>query len=1128
MSKFLSLFKSSGELAKVAKRDFYAILLFLILSAAALIFIEPLGTSIFNIFDNSYSHVGVEKMLLFLVILSFALCFYSIRRWKDIYDEEDRGRVLEKKLLQIQSDLESQIRERTEDLSNANNELDKKNSALEILNTITRSVHTSLDTEKVCESAIEMSTKLEYVDTACIYIVDESAKKAELKYHSGNLPASFLKKAAVINYPDGITWKVINSGEMEIVESIENSSEIGPAGQDLKLGSILGLPIKIEDKNTGVIWFASKEERKFAEGEIELLTSLSSHVSIALTRAKVYRELYKKNRYETLVNTVSKVVHGSINLEEVLDNAVEALSVNIIKAQNVSIYLIEGENAVLKSYRGYKEDFLKKVAVIPYKKGITWKAILDKKPIYCADSENDEVIGEAGKELGTKSYVSMPIKSGHHVVGVININSLSKNAFDTEELKLLEIVSAQIQNAINNAKYAEALRKSEELLWQKISQLSTKSKYESIIRSITDSVHGSLDLQEILENAVESIKEKIDPVEHVAIHIVDENVAVMKANCGIEEPYLGKLNSIPPGTNGPIWNSMIDAKTSYSPDVSQEENGSPLSEFGVKSFVSVPLFQKDEAVGVVFVSSSEVNAFNKDDIDVLEMVSKQIETAISNANQAEVLSNSENRYRTLFEQSPLGVYLYDKNFVITNCNDRMCQIIKSTKDKIIGLDMNTLRDSKFLEIMKKGLSGEIIQDEGYYEATTSENSLWLSLSVAPLRDKNQNVIGAIALVEDRTEVRKASEQITTTQRLESLGILAGGIAHDFNNILTAILGSISLAKYYETENKDLLGILTDAEAASNRAKELTHQLLTFAKGGEPVTKLVNISKLVNESSSFALTGSNIRLDFAISDDIWYVEADEGQLNQVFNNLVINAQQSMPEGGHIIITIENVEEKHNHLKRENFVKTSITDHGVGIPKEFIPKIFDPYFTTKHKGTGLGLSTSHSIVEKHGGYIEMESEVGKGSTFNVYLPASEDQMEDLKSFDDLLVQGTGNVLIMDDEEVVRETVGSMLERLGYKVSFSTDGNEAINHYTEALKSRKKFDAVILDLTIPGGMGGKQAISKLRELDPEIKAIVSSGYSNNPVMSDYKNYGFSGILSKPYTLSQLSKVLDEVVRV
>lgn len=1122
MSKLLSVFKSSGELAKIARRDIYVLFIFLLITAAVLILIEPIN--LFTVVEGSYLF---NKLIIFLIIFSMSLCLYSLRRWKDIYDESSQSKKLESGLLQVQQDLENQVKERTEDFSKANEELDSKNKALEILNTITRSVHTSLDIEKVCETAIEMSTSLEYVDTAFIYIVDETGSYAELKYHNSNLPTGFIKKASIINFPVGLTWKVIQNGEIEIIDNVQSNAEIGPAGHELNFGAILGLPIKIEEKNAGVIWFASNLERKFIETEIELLTSLSTHLSIALTRAKVYKELYKKNRYETLVNSVSRVVHGSINLDEVLENAVEALSMNIIKAQNVSIYLVEGENAVLKAYRGYKEEFLNKVRVIPYKKGITWKAILDKKPIYCDDSEDDEVLGEAGKELGTMSYVSMPIKSGHHVVGVINISSLSKNAFDSEELKLLEIVSTQIQNAINNAKYAEALRKSEKLLWQKISQLSTKSKYESIIRSITDSVHESLDLQEILENAVAAIKEKIDPVEHVAIHIVEENFAVLKASRGIEQPYLERLTSIP-STDGPVWETMTEAKTIYCPDINLEEGVITLAEFKVKSFVSVPLFQKDEPVGTIFISSFELNAFNNDDIYVLEMVSKQIETAITNARQAEVLSNSENRYRTLFEQSPLGVYLYNKEFIITNCNDRMSQIIKSPKDKIIGLDMNNIKDLKFLEIMKRALSGETVQHEGYYEATSSNHNLWLSLSVAPLKDKDHNVIGAIALVEDRTDVRKASEQITTAQRMESLGILAGGIAHDFNNILTAILGSISLAKYYETDNKDLLGILTDAEAASNRARDLTHQLLTFARGGEPVTKLVNIGKLVNESSAFALTGSNIKLNFNIPDDIWFVEADESQLNQVFNNLVINAQQSMPEGGHININIENCEENQTRFKKGKFIKISINDQGIGIPKEHKLKIFDPYFTTKQHGTGLGLSTSHSIVEKHDGFITMDSEIGVGSTFNVYLPASDDLLEEIVLSDEELVYGSGNVLIMDDEKVVRETVGSMLKRLGYDVGYSCDGDEVIDCYRAALNSKTKYDAVILDLTIPGGMGGKQAISKLIKIDPEIKAIVSSGYSNNPVMSDYKNYGFSGILAKPYTLKELSKVLDEIVRV
>ena len=1125
MSRLLSVFRGSNGSANPALRGIFVLMILVLASVAALLLIDPVNSAVFKFLNTIYPYLHIEKIIVLLLIFSSALSFYSIRKWKQNYDEVKRGKRVEEKLRGEQKDFEERAKNTTNELQKVSDELENKNYALEMLNTITRSVYTSLDIEKVCETAIEMSTTLEYVDTACIYLVDELGENAVLKYHSKNLPASFIKRASVIKKPDGVTWKVINTGEVVTIENIDENQDIGPASEELNHGSLLGLPIKIEEKNAGVIWFAGKLERKFTESEIDLLTSLSSHLSIALTRANVYRELYKKNRYETLINSVSKLVHGSINLEEVLDNAVEALSVNIIKAQNVSIYLVEGDNAVLKSYRGYKEDFLKKVAVIPYKKGITWKAILDKKPIYCDDSENDVVLGEAGKEMGTKSYVSMPIMSGHHVVGVININSLSKNAFDAEELKLLEIVSSQIQNAINNAKYAEALRKSEELLWQKISQLSSKSKYESIIRSIIETVHGSLDLQEILENTVTAIKEKIDNVDFVALHIVEYDRAVLKAERGLDKKSLDILGVIP-SPKGPVWKTMSQENMVYCPDITIEEKDQEVYDLNVKSYVTVPLFEKDDPVGTIFVGSFEQQAFNNDDLYVLEIVTKQIETAITNARQAETLINSENRYRTLFEESPLGVYIYNKDFIITNCNDRMTQIINTPKENIIGLDMNLLTDQKFFKAMERGLEGEIVQHEGFYEATTSSSKLWLSISFAPLRNKDQDVIGAMALVEDRTDVRKASEQITTAQRLESLGILAGGIAHDFNNILTAILGSISLAKYYETENKDLLGILTDAESASNRAKELTHQLLTFARGGEPVTKLVDIGKVVNESSAFALTGSNIRLDFNIPNDIWFVEADEGQLNQVFNNLVINAQQSMPDGGHINISLENFTDISSTLDSGKYIKISITDEGVGIPKQDIPKIFDPYFTTKNKGTGLGLSTTHSIIEKHGGYITIDSQVGRGSTFKVFLPASDDQMEDLKEIDEQLIQGSGSVLIMDDEKVIRDTVGSMLKRLGYDVSYSTDGEEAIDRYSSALNSDEKYDAVILDLTVPGGMGGKQAISKLIELDPDIKAIVSSGYSNNPVMSDYKNYGFSGILSKPYTLSQLSKVLDQIV--
>ncbi|MGI9553449.1 MAG: hybrid sensor histidine kinase/response regulator [Thermodesulfobacteriota bacterium] len=1112
---------------KKSNKDIYILLGFLLFTIGFLYVFDPINT-VHETFELNSSY-EFDKILVFLLIFCFGISLYALRRWREVFDEAAEIRRVEEQQRELKNRLESKVEERTSDLKEAFEQLNKRNKDLEIINKVTNSVNNSVDVDNVCNTVLDLITSLDYIEMSCIYMIDETGQNAELKFHK-NLPPEYVKNASMVKFPGGLTWKVINSGEMLNIENISKEENLGTAGKVLGDISSLGLPISIEGDICGVIWISGNKNVRFNEREVTLLTAVTGQLSIALTRAKVYKDLYKKNRYETIINSVSRVVHGSINLDEVLQNAVEAISVNVVKAQRVSIYLIEGEQAVLKAQKGYGEEFLKKVKVLPYKEGITWKAIIDKEPIYCPDAENDVNFNIKKRELGINSYVAMPIKLGEHlIVGTININSLSKNAFDEEELKLLEIVSSQIENAINNAKYAEALRKSEELLWQKISQLSTKSKYESIVRSITDSIHKSIDLLEILESAAAAIKKNIDCIEHVAIHIIEGEVAVLKAHRGMKDSYIKRISRIS-SPQGLVWQTINKAGTVYCPDVDKNRVEEEMLEINVKSYLSIPLFEHDKVdnvVGTLSVSSFEENALSKDDIDVLEMVSQQIETAIDNAKKAEVLSNSEERYRTLFEQSPLGVYIFDNQMRITHCNDRMAELMKSPKEKIIGLDMKELKDKQFLNVMKRALGGEICQHEGLYEATTSNNSLWLSLSVSPLWDKDKKVIGAMSLVEDRTDLVNAGAEVTKAQRLESLGVLAGGIAHDFNNILTAVLGSISLAKYQANGNKDLNGILTDAEAASNRAKDLTQQLLTFARGGEPVTKLFDIGKVVNESSAFALTGSNIKLNFVKPDDIWFVKADEGQIIQVFNNLVINAQQAMPDGGFIEIKFQNVNDPHPSLPKGRFVKISVIDQGLGIPKEHISKIFDPYFTTKQKGTGLGLSTSHSIIEKHGGLLNVKSIIGKGSTFNVFLPASCDQIVEVGADDEKLIYGKGSVLVMDDEKVVRETTGAMLKKLGYKVDFSTDGEEALKSYKDAIKSKQPYDVVILDLTIPGGMGGKQAIEKMRGIDPEIRAIVSSGYSNSPVMADYKNFGFSGILPKPYTLKQLGKVLNEVIQ-
>ena len=403
-------------------------------------------------------------------------------------------------------------------------------------------------------------------------------------------------------------------------------------------------------------------------------------------------------------------------------------------------------------------------------------------------------------------------------------------------------------------------------------------------------------------------------------------------------------------------------------------------------------------------------------------------------------------------------------------------------------------------------------------------------SGAPIRNKEGHVLGTVIVFRDVTEKRKMEEERIKAMKLESVGLLAGGIAHDFNNILTAILGNISLAKMeLEANNKErLTDILNKSEKASFRAKELTQQLLTFSRGGNPIRKTASIGDLIKESADFMIRGSNVLCEYQIADDLWPVDVDQGQISQVIHNLIINSVQAMPVGGVIKVFAENyqVDEFSGSMRPGNYVKIMLKDQGVGIPEEHLAKIFDPYFTTKQKGSGLGLATCYSIVKNHDGYIMVESQLGSGTQFLIYLPASGQQFVEKREYKMTIGQGHGRILIMDDEEDIRDITSRILKRLGYESASAADGHDAIRMYMEAKESGAGFDAVIMDLTIPGGMGGKDAIKKILEYDPEAKVIVASGYSNDPTVSDFRKFGFSGYIVKPYDLEEFKILLHNVL--
>ena len=403
-------------------------------------------------------------------------------------------------------------------------------------------------------------------------------------------------------------------------------------------------------------------------------------------------------------------------------------------------------------------------------------------------------------------------------------------------------------------------------------------------------------------------------------------------------------------------------------------------------------------------------------------------------------------------------------------------------------------------------------------------------SAARIHGRNGVDLGAVLVFRDITEQRAIFEEALRAEKLDSLGILAGGIAHDFNNILTAILGNLSLAKLHCSPGDRLFPRLDEAEKASLRAKDLTHQLLTFAKGGAPLKHTASLRDLIKDSATFALRGANVRCEFHLAPDLWPAEVDEGQISQVVHNLAINAVQAMPDGGVVTMTAENVTIESgdpSSLKPGRYLRICIQDRGVGIAPEHLPHIFDPYFTTKQKRSGLGLATSYSIVKKHEGLITVESEAGKGTRFCIFLPASDRAVAQAPAPKARAPRGKGRVLVMDDEDLIRELAVTGLSHLGYQVDTVADGAEALRVYREARESGQPFAAVIMDLTVPGGMGGREAIKQLLIMDPGAKAIVSSGYSNDAVMANYRQFGFKGVVAKPYKIEELAEAVNTLVQ-
>jgi PAS domain S-box-containing protein len=503
---------------------------------------------------------------------------------------------------------------------------------------------------------------------------------------------------------------------------------------------------------------------------------------------------------------------------------------------------------------------------------------------------------------------------------------------------------------------------------------------------------------------------------------------------------------------------------------------------------------------------------------------------ISNEKERE-LADKAREWEETFNAISDMVVIISRDYRIVKANRAAAASLGAGQEELIGMNCHALhhhQDRRLPDQCPCGVTfGEGKPSTREFYEPRSER--FLEVSTSPILNSEGEVAEVVHITKDITWRKKMEEEIIKTQKLDSIAVLAGGIAHDFNNMLTIIMSTTTLAKMYAQGDARVVAKIDEAEREIIRTRELTSQLLTFAKGGAPIKRLSTFPELLRETIEFSLKGSNVGYEMVVPDDLWAAEIDRTQISQVIGNLVLNAVQAMPSGGTIRVAASNaVIDGHAALPVSSgrYVRIVIEDSGCGIDSRHVAKIFDPFFTTKRGGSGLGLSTSYSIIKKHNGYIDVKSQAGVGSVFTVYLPATLDVPREEPAPVDAELKGSGRLLLMDDDEKLLANVGEMLEALGYEVETARNGEEAIILYKRALAQARPFKAVVLDVTVVGGMGGEECIGHLLALDRGVRAIVISGYSEDAVLAEYGKLGFKEALAKPFTVQELQERLRKVM--
>ena len=957
------------------------------------------------------------------------------------------------------------------------------------------------------QALIRAKDEIGLLDVACRLIVDVGGYRlawvgfAEHDHKKTVRPVSWMGyeerylESLKVTWADtkrgrGPTGTAIRTGKPVIVRNIPNDPTFELWRKEaLKRGyaSLIALPLKIEGQAMGALNIYAPEPEAFDSNETELLTELADNMAYGIMALRTGTE--HKQAEEALRESEEKY-------RTLYDSSIDAIMI-LTKDEG----FLSGNPAVVKMFGCQSEDDF--ILLSP----------ADLSPEYQPDgvlsTEKAQHMMAIAMEKGSYLFAWTHKRiDGYKFSATVLLTKMVMNGKDVLQASVRDITEReqadQIQQVLFNISHAAAIT----------------DNLESFIESVREHLGEILDVTNFyIALYHELLGGYTFPTYFDQYDDMDDTLQIMEH---------GPTEAVRLAGKSMIWDESTFIEARANQDIK-------LHDTDAKCWLGAPLQTSAGVIGVLGLQSyDDPKAYVEKDLQLLDTIVGSVAVALERKQAQQSLANSEQDLRNLYANAMEGIYRTTAAGQFLFANPAMAtmfgyesvdDLLRTNAEELYFHDDQRKENVQLYEQYGeiKALDLEMLRRDG--------KKIWVRKSSKAVYDERGNIKWYEGFISDISESKKLEQELLKSQKLESVGLLAGGLAHDFNNALTTIQLQTAVASLKDDVPEQVMETLKAIDQSVNKAKGITQQMLTFSKGGSPIKAATDMAALIQESVHFALSGTNINPTYEIEEGLHHSEVDQNQVNQVISNLIINAQHAMPNGGEIKIFAKNVligpTIKVGPLKPGKYISISITDQGHGIKPENLNKIFDPYFTTKQQGSGLGLFSCYSIIDKHDGWLTAKSEEGVGSEFTFYLPESDTALpESTQSDGSGIIHGTGHILIMDDEPLLRTMLSALLESIGYTTSVSADGEEAIKMYSDAREQGRPVDIAILDLTIPKGLGGMETIKRLKKIDPDVKAIVSSGYSDESHMASYEADGFSAVLPKPYTLELLAKVVKDTM--